>query len=226
MTPTFTPSPSTSPVLLGTNFGLNGLGSEVKIIISHHQRLEVEPWQLRSVPLAFQENPRGIVSRREPENFILFWQVIQEQTSEQPVTEANGLEVWRQLHTLHPKTKGRSLALLNALMPVFAKDRSCHEQVQGMERLAEEYRKASGHDERGHSFVSLIRVSPKYLQQHVQLTNSEHSSFAEVKEHILAFERISSTRTKDRVLAYASIAPLGAVTWCATSRFWRHSVQR
>eukprot|EP00435_Cladocopium_sp_Y103_P049630 s2564_g15.t1 len=222
MTPTFTPSPSASPVLLGTNSGLNGLGSEVKIIISHHQRLEVEPWQLRSVPVAFQENPRGIVSKKRARKL---YSILAGIFKNRPlkvlhaVTEANGLEVWRQLRTLYvPKTKGRSLALLNALMPVFTKDRSCHEQVQGMERLAEEYRKASGHEVNEDILLStLIRVLPKYLQQHVQLTMGERSSFAEVKEHILASERISSTRTKDRVLAYAGIAPLGAVTWYATA---------
>eukprot|EP00435_Cladocopium_sp_Y103_P049163 s1537_g14.t1 len=74
--------------------------------------------------------------------------------------------------------------------PVFTKDRSCHEKVQGME---------------------LIRVLPKHLQQHVQLTMGEHSSF-EVKERILAFELVSSTWTKDRMVAHAGISLLGAVT--------------
>eukprot|EP00435_Cladocopium_sp_Y103_P049904 s97_g15.t1 len=177
-----------------------------------------------TVPVIFQENPSGVASKeRARKLYSILAGILKNRPLKvlRAVTEANGLEVWRQLHTLYvPKTKGRSLALLNALMqmPAFTKDRSCREQVQGMERLAEEYRKASGHEVNEDILLStLIRVSPKHLQQHVQLTMSEQSSFAEVKERILAFERISSTWTKDRVLADAGIAPLGAVTSYATA---------
>ena len=63
------------------------------------------------------------------------------------IESANGLEVYRQLISLYaPKTKGRSLALLNALMsyPQFSKERSTLEQVQNLEKLADEYRRSSG----------------------------------------------------------------------------------
>ena len=142
-----------------------------------------------TIPVSFQENPSGIASReRARKLYSILAGIFKNRPLKvlRAVTAANGLEVWRQLHSLYvPKTKGRSLALLNALMqmPAFTKDRSCHEQVQGMERLAEEYRKASGHEVSEDILLStLIRVLPKHLQQHVQLTMSEHSTFNEIKE--------------------------------------------
>ena len=60
----------------------------------------------------------------------------------------NGLEAWRQLSALYvPRTKGRSLALLNAVMqfPVMTKDKTLLEQILLLERLSDEYTKSAGH---------------------------------------------------------------------------------
>ena len=82
-----------------------------------------------------------------------------------------------------------------------------------MERLSEEYRKASGQEMNDDILLStLIRVLPRHIQQHIQLSMDEQSSFAQVKDRVLAYERVSSTWTKDMVLADAGIAPLGAVS--------------
>ena len=63
------------------------------------------------------------------------------------VGEQHGYEGWRQLVNLYnPHTKQRALGLMTVLMsfPAFSKDRSYLEQIQGLDRLAEEFRKASG----------------------------------------------------------------------------------
>ena len=54
----------------------------------------------------------------------------------------NGFEVWRQLHNIYaPKTRARSLAILNALTgaPAFTKDKTLQEQMFALERISNEY---------------------------------------------------------------------------------------
>ena len=59
-----------------------------------------------------------------------------------------------------------------------------------MERLAEEYRKASNLEISDDVMLStLVRVLPRHIQQHVQLSMDEDSSFAQVRERVLAHER-------------------------------------
>ena len=93
------------------------------------------------------------------------------------VSDKSGLEVWRVLtNTFAPRTKFRGLALLNALMslPTFTKDRSLREQIQGLERVAEEYRKVTNNSPGEHVMLgTLVRCLPHALRQHVQLQMSE-----------------------------------------------------
>ena len=46
----------------------------------------------------------------------------------------------------YTKTKSRALGILSALMthPAFTREKTLLEQVQGLERIADEYRKGSG----------------------------------------------------------------------------------
>ena len=70
--------------------------------------------------------------------------------------------------------------------PQFSKDRSTLEQVQNLEQLADEYRRSSGHDISDDILLStLIRVLPKNVQQHVQVTMKEDSTYAEVREQVV-----------------------------------------
>ena len=127
----------------------------------------------------------------------------------------NGLEVWRQLSSLYtPRTKTRALGLLSALMshPPFVRERTVLEQIQGMERIADEYRRSSGVDVGDDIMLTtLVKSLPKRLQEHVQLTMDENSTFQAVKERVVAYERLSTTWSKDKVYA-----ELGAVTSYAT----------
>ena len=111
------------------------------------------------------------------------------------MTESNGFETWRQLYNLFtPKTKVRSLAILNAVMnfPHFVKERTMLEQVQNLERLGDEYRKASGNDISDDIMLTtLVRALPKHIQQHIQLGMDENSTFQQVKDRVIAYERVS-----------------------------------
>ena len=172
-----------------------------------------------SLVVAFLDNPLGAASKeRSKKLYSILAGILKQRPLKvlRQVDGANGLEVFRQLSALYaPRTKGRSLALLNALMsyPQFSKDRSTLEQVQNLEKLADEYRRSSGHDISDDILLStLIRVLPKNVQQHVQLTMKESSTYAEVREQVVAHERISCSWTRDKVLQDLGATPIGAVT--------------
>ena len=131
------------------------------------------------------------------------------------VPESNGLEVWRQLCTLFtPRTKSRALGLLSALMshPPFSRERTIHEQIQGLDRIADEYRRSSGSDVNEDILLTtLVKALPKQLQQHIQLNLSETSTYGEIKEKVIAYERLNTTWSREKVYS-----ELGAVTSYAT----------
>ena len=123
----------------------------------------------------------------------------------------NGFEVCRQLNGVYrPKTKTPALGILSALMshPAFNEDRTLLEQIHGLQRLSDAYQKASGSmvaDDL--TLTTLVRCLPKQIQNHVQLSMTESTAFEEVKDKVLAFERLSSTWIKERVYS-----ELGMVT--------------
>ena len=63
---------------------------------------------------------------------------------------------------------------------------------------------------------TLVRILPKDVQRHVQLTMTEDATYTQVREQVLAHERISSTWFKDRVMADINGTALGTVTSYAT----------
>ena len=88
------------------------------------------------------------------------------------VPESNGTEVWRQLHAqCVPRTRVRTMTMpiLNASMgfPTFSKEKTLLEQVQMLERLGDEYRKAFGSDI--FDDILLNKQLPCPVQQHIQL---------------------------------------------------------
>eukprot|EP00435_Cladocopium_sp_Y103_P033939 s4093_g8.t1 len=119
------------------------------------------------------------------------------------VVDSNGMEVWRQLTSVFtPKTKTRALGILSALMshPSFSRDKTLLEQIHGSERLADAYRRASGTTVADDLLLTtLVRCLPKQIQNHIQLTMTESSTFEEVKEKVVSFERLSSTWAKECV---------------------------
>ena len=119
------------------------------------------------------------------------------------VSERNGFEVYRQLMQLYsPHTKSRAVSLLSAFMslPAFVSGRTFLEQIQGLERLREEYRKSSGQDVADDLALSvLVKCLPKTVQQHIRLSMSDASTYASVRAQVLSYEAISSTWTSNQI---------------------------
>ena len=175
------------------------------------------------VVVTFHESPAGLATQeRARKLYLILGGILKHRPLKvlRQVSNNNGLEAWRQLGSIYmPKTKGRSLALLSAIMqfPVFGRDRSILEQVQNLERLADEYTKSAGHDVAPDILLStLVRVLPKEIQRHIQLTMGEDATYAQVREQVLGHERIASTWSRDRVMADIGASPLGAVTSYST----------
>ena len=132
------------------------------------------------------------------------------------VADNNGLEVWRQLHSLYtPKTKVRSMAILGTIMsfPAFSKERTLLEQIQVLERLGDECQKTTGANISEDILQTiLVRSLPKAVQQHIQLGMPNTTLYQEVRERVVAYEKVSSTWSKDRILMECGAGSLGAVT--------------
>ena len=78
--------------------------------------------------VVFQDHPGGHASRdRSKKLYSILAGILRNRPLKvlRQIDDANGLEAWRQLHSLYsPKTKGRAMALLSALMqfPMFTKE--------------------------------------------------------------------------------------------------------
>ena len=170
--------------------------------------------------VTFLENPAGLATKeRSRKLYLILGGILKNRPFKilRQVQQQNGLEAWRQLSALYvPRTKGRSLALLNAVIqfPVMSKDKTMLEQILLLERVSDEYTKAAGQQVAPDILLStLVRILPRDVQRHVQLTMSEDATYAQIREQVLAHERISSTWSKDRVMADISgAAALGTVT--------------
>ena len=106
------------------------------------------------------------------------------------------------------------MAILSALMgyPNFVKDKTLLKQIQNLERIGDEYRKASSHDVSDDILLTtLVRVLPRHVQQHVQLAMDDNSTFQQVKDRVVAYERVSPWN-RDRVLIECGATTLGSVT--------------
>ena len=167
-----------------------------------------------NVPVAYTAGADGAATEaRSKKLYAILSGLLQQRPLKllKKVPNSNGMEVWRQLSSLYtPKTKSRPLGILSAFMthPAFARDKTLLEQVQGLERIADEYRKSSGTEVADDLLLTtLVKCLPRQLQQHVQLNMTESSTFAEIKERVIAFEMLSTTWSKEKVYS-----ELGAVT--------------
>ena len=132
------------------------------------------------------------------------------------VMDRNGYETWRQLCQLYaPRTKSRSISLLQALMsfPAFDKSRTLLEQIQSLERVRDEYQRSTNVSLPDDLMVStLLRVLPKTIQQHLHLQMTSTTDYAAVRAMVLNYEIASSSFSTGRIHA-----ELGVVTSYSTT---------
>ncbi|CAE7270690.1 unnamed protein product [Symbiodinium sp. CCMP2592] len=129
------------------------------------------------------------------------------------VPDRNGYETWRQLVNIYaPRSKVRGLALLNAIMsfPPFVKSKTTREQVDGLDRLAQEYERVSGTAVNADILLgTLLRVLPAHLRNHIQLQMKSDTSYEQVKQFILTYEVTTSNWSASKVQQSLGIGPSG-----------------
>ena len=95
-----------------------------------------------------------------------------------------------------PATRQRSLALAQALsqFPAFKEKSSMLEGVLQYENLVQQYETASGQTYPGDlKSATLIRCVAARLREHLQLSLNDVSTYADVREALLAYERVSKS---------------------------------
>ena len=100
------------------------------------------------------------------------------------------------------------MAILSAIMgyPAFTKDRTLVEQLQTLERLGDEYYKTAGVNiAEDILLTTLVRPLPRHVQQHIQLGMDDNTTYQQVRDRVVAYERVSSSWTKDKI--WLSAAP-------------------
>ena len=176
------------------------------------------------VPVTFSETPEGVaIKNRSFKLYAILAGILKNRPLRllRQTPNSNGLEVWRQLHSLYaPKTKVRSMAILSAIMgyPAFTKDRTLVEQLQTLERLGDEYCKTAGVNiAEDILLTTLVRSLPRHVQQHIQLGMDDNTTYQQVRDRVVAYERVASSWTRDKILVECGATLLGAVTSYASA---------
>ena len=117
----------------------------------------------------------------------------------------DGFAIWYQLiREFEPSSRQRSLALISSSLgpyPVFAKEKSCLESILVYEQTVQQFEESSGTtypDEL--KVATLMRCCNATLREFLQLNIKEDSTYLQVREHIMNYERISKSWTQEQVL--------------------------
>ena len=120
----------------------------------------------------------------------------------------DGFKLWFNLnHEFMPSTRQRSLALAQALgsYPSFRKDRSSLESILNYEQLVLEYEQASGsvYPKELMAATSTKCCQP-WLREQIQLSITDTTSYVDIREKIISYERASRAWTSDHVLKHVT----------------------
>ena len=120
------------------------------------------------------------------------------------VREMNGLQLWRDLHReFMPSTRQRGLALAQVLAtyPPFSAQKSTLESILEYERLVADFEDVSStkYPEELKS-ATLLRCSEQRVREYLQLSVSETTSYKDIREALLAHEKVTKTWSQESVL--------------------------
>ena len=123
----------------------------------------------------------------------------------------DGFKLWHTLvHEFMPNTRQRALALAQALSayPVFGKDKSALESILAFEQLVMQYEEASGSTYPLELMsATLIRCCQPKLREQLQLGINDESTYQEIRDKVLSFERVSKIWSTEQVLKHVQDNP-------------------
>ena len=116
----------------------------------------------------------------------------------------DGFAVWYHLiKEFEPSSRQRALAIAQALSnyPTFPKDRSCLESILVYEETVQRFEESSSSSYPDVlKIATLMRCCNQRVREHLQLNVDEKSSYSQVRECILNFERVSKAWSQETVL--------------------------
>ena len=111
------------------------------------------------------------------------------------------------VHAEYTPTKS-SLAQALGSFPCFNKDRSALESILNYEQLVLEYEQASGSTyPKELMAATLIKCCQPRLREQIQLSITDTTSYADIREKITSYERVSKAWTSDQVLKHVNDQP-------------------
>ena len=121
----------------------------------------------------------------------------------------DGFRLWHELNQeFVPSTRQRSLALAQALGAFPAFKNSALEGVLNFEQLVAQYEEASGStypDEL--KAATLIRCCQPKRREQIQLAISDTTTYKDIREKVVAYERVSKAWTSEQVLKHINEPP-------------------
>eukprot|EP00435_Cladocopium_sp_Y103_P029774 s3318_g7.t1 len=123
----------------------------------------------------------------------------------------DGFKLWHTLtHEYMPNTRQRALALAQALSayPAFGKDKTTLESILAFEQLVIQYEEANGSTYPLELMsATLIRCCQPKLREQLQLAINDESTYKEIRDKVLSFERVSKIWSTEQVLKHIQETP-------------------
>ena len=116
----------------------------------------------------------------------------------------DGFQLWRELHKeFEPSTRQRSLAIAQTLAsyPAFPKDKSVLESILAYKQLVPQFEELSGTSYPSElKSATITKCSDAKLREHLQLTIQDTTTYAQLREVVLNYEKASKSWTGEAVL--------------------------
>ena len=118
--------------------------------------------------------------------------------------DKDGFKLWYDLCREYlPNSKQRTLSLAQTLAqyPQFSNKLGMLEQILNFEQLVGQYESSSGNTYPGDlKAATILRCSPQRIREYLQLSLKEDSSYADIREAILAHERVTKGFSSESIL--------------------------
>ena len=119
-------------------------------------------------------------------------------------SDKDGFKLWYDLCREYlPNSKQRTLSLAQTLAqyPQFSNKIGMLEQILNFEQLVGQYESSSGNTYPGDlKAATILRCSPQRISEYLQLSLKEDSSYADIREAVLAHERVTKGFSSESIL--------------------------
>ena len=118
--------------------------------------------------------------------------------------DKDGFRLWYDLCKEYlPTSKQRTLSLAQTLAqyPQFSSKSSMLEQALNFEQLVSQYEPSSGNTYPGDlKAATILRCSPQRIKEYLQLSLKQDSTYADIREAVLAHERVTKGFSSEQIL--------------------------